>query len=112
MALHRAVIAQGSYILDKKAITFFRSYRLAVVKDGPDLPVFQHPATLLRLAHWLVDAIRSMLENQGSGGGGAGGGGGASRNLPFVLAALSESSDKFLVVGVVPADEYGDVRRK
>ncbi|KWU44866.1 CDC45-like protein [Rhodotorula sp. JG-1b] len=110
MALHRAVIAQGSYILDKKAITFFRSYRLAVVKDGPDLPVFQHPATLLRLAHWLVDAIRSMLENQAAGSG-AGGGGGASRNLPFVLAALGETSDKFLVVGVVPADEYGDVRR-
>ncbi|GAA5991226.1 hypothetical protein JCM10908_006592 [Rhodotorula pacifica] len=108
MALHRAVIAQGSYILDKKAITFFRSYRLAVVKDGPDLPVFQHPATLLRLAHWLVDAIRSMLENQAGGGGG---GGGASKNLPFVLAALSETSDKFLVVGVVPADEFGDVRR-
>lgn len=113
MALHRAVIAQGSYILDKKAITFFRSYRLAVVKDGPDLPVFQHPATLLRLAHWLVDAIRSMLENQAAGSGaGGGGGGGTSRNLPFVLAALSETSDKFLVIGVVPADEYGDVRRK
>lgn len=106
MALHRAVIAQGSYILDKRAVTFFRSYRLAVVKDGPDLPVFQHPATLLRLAHWIVDAIRSMLENNNPPGQTG------PKNLPFVLAALSEASDKFLIVGVVPADEFGDVRRK
>ncbi|GAA6032258.1 hypothetical protein JCM8097_007149 [Rhodosporidiobolus ruineniae] len=110
MALHRAVLSQGSYILDKQSLRTLRSYRLAVVKDGPDLAVFQHPATLLRLAHWLTDAIRSMLEHQQ---GAAAGGAAAARgkNLPLVLAALNEGSDKFLVVGVVPADEFGDVRR-
>ncbi|BGP33504.1 DNA replication initiation factor cdc45 [Rhodotorula toruloides] len=105
MALHRAVTSQGSYILDKAAIRTLRTYRLTVIKDGPDLVVFQHPSTLLRLAHWLVDSIRSMLEQQAAGGNGGG------KNLPFVLAALNEQTDKFLVVGVVPADEFGDVRR-
>lgn len=110
MALHRSVLSQGSFILDKQSLRTLRTYRLAVVKDGPDLPVFQHPATLLRLAHWLTDQIRNMLEQQS----GAAGGGGMpkGKNLPLVLAALNEGSDKFLVVGVVPAEEYGDVRKK
>ncbi|GAA5840980.1 hypothetical protein JCM11251_006771 [Rhodosporidiobolus azoricus] len=119
MALHRSVLSQGSYILDKQSLRTLRTYRLAVIKDGPDVPVFQHPATLLRLAQWLTDAVRSMLEHQagvgamGGAGGGGGGAGGATKgkNLPMVLAALNEGSDKFLVVGVVPADEFGDVRR-
>ncbi|GAA5852390.1 hypothetical protein JCM8547_006764 [Rhodosporidiobolus lusitaniae] len=108
MALHRSVLSQGSYILDKQSLRTLRTYRLAVVKDGPDLPVFQHPATLLRLAHWLTNAIRSMLEHQN---GATGGGVPKGKNLPLVLAALNEASDKFLVVGVVPADEFGDVRQ-
>ncbi|GAA6003647.1 hypothetical protein JCM10207_003526 [Rhodosporidiobolus poonsookiae] len=107
MALHRSVLSQGSYILDKQSLRTLRTYRLAVLKDGPDLPVFQHPATLLRLAHWLTDAIRSMLEHQAGGAGAVQRG----KNLPLVVAALNEGSDKFLVVGVVPADEFGDVRR-
>ncbi|GAA5998555.1 DNA replication initiation factor CDC45 [Rhodotorula paludigena] len=105
MALHRAVISQGSFLFDKQGVRLFRSYRLAILKEGPDLLVFQHPATLLRLAHWLVDSIRSILEHT------AGGGGANAKNLPLVVAALNEKSDKFLVVGVVPADEFGDVRR-
>ena len=111
MALHRAVITQGSFLFDKQTIRMFRSYRLAVLKEGPDLAVFQHPATLLRLAHWLVDAIRALLEHHTAAGAGGGGASGAAKNLPLVLAALNEQSDKFLVVGVVPADEFGDVRR-
>ncbi|GAA5988192.1 hypothetical protein JCM11641_001606 [Rhodosporidiobolus odoratus] len=105
MALHRSVLSQGSHILDKQSLRTLRTYRLAVLKDGPDLAVFQHPATLLRLAHWLTDAIRSMLEHQNHGQVTQG------KNLPLVVAALNEGSDKFLVVGVVPADEFGDVRR-
>ncbi|GAA5934623.1 hypothetical protein JCM3775_002007 [Rhodotorula graminis] len=111
MALHRAVITQGSFLFDKQAIRMFRSYRLAMLKEGPDLAVFQHPATLLRLAHWLVDSIRALLEHHTAAGAGGGGASGAAKNLPLVLAALNEQSDKFLVVGVVPADEFGDVRR-
>ncbi|GAA5917565.1 hypothetical protein JCM6882_001979, partial [Rhodosporidiobolus microsporus] len=110
MALHRSVLSQGSYILDKQSLRTLRTYRLAVIKDGPDVPVFQHPATLLRLAQWLTDAVRSMLEHQAGPGGGAAGAT-KGKNLPMVLAALNEGSDKFLVVGVVPADEFGDVRR-
>lgn len=111
MALHRAVISQGSFLFDKQAIRMFRSYRLAMLKEGPDLAVFQHPATLLRLAHWLVDSIRALLEHHAGAGAATGAASGAAKNLPLVLAALNEQSDKFLVVGVVPADEFGDVRR-
>lgn len=104
MALHRAVIRQGTYMLDKQAIKTTRSYRLAVFDEGPDLAVFRHPASLVRLASWLVDAVREMV--------GQAAGGAAKKTLPFILASLNEKNDAFLVVGIVGAVEYGDVRKK
>lgn len=110
MALHRAVIRQGTYMLDKQSIKTTRSYRLAIFDEGPDLAVFRHPSTLLRLAIWLVDAVRDLI---GQGGGGSGQEGGKKmKSLPFVLASLNEKSDAFLVVGIVGAVEFGDVKKK
>lgn len=110
MALHRAIMDQGGYILEKQAIKSLRTYRLAIIKEGPDLAVFRHPATLLRLAGWLVDAVRDLVGQASGPGGGVGARKGKS--LPFVLASLNEETDMFLVVGVVGAIEYGDVRKK
>lgn len=107
MALHRAVIRQGTYMLDKQSIKTTRSYRLAIFDEGPDLAVFRHPSTLLRLAIWLVDAVRDLI-----GQGAVGGAKGKIKSLPFVLASLNETKDLFLVVGVVGAVEYGDVKKK
>jgi cell division control protein 45 len=91
-------------MLDKQAIKTLRSFRLAVIKEGPDLELFSHPSTLERLAFWLVDAVRDLLEN------------GARqtkvKRLPFVVASLDERRDCFLVVGVTGAAEYGDVKKK
>lgn len=108
MALHRAIIGQGTYILDQQQIKPLRSYRLAYLTEGADIAVFQHPATLLRLANWLVDTIRDIV-----------GQGGAPteakrkvKSLPFVLACLNEKNDAYLVVGVVGALEFGDVKKK
>lgn len=110
MALHRAVMDQGGYILEKQAIKSLRTYRLAVMKEGPDLAVFRHPATLLRLALWLVDAIRDLVGQSYAAAPAAGKA--RPRSLPFVLASLNETSDAFLVVGVVGAIEHGDVKKK
>ncbi|GAA5858945.1 hypothetical protein JCM1840_006628 [Sporobolomyces johnsonii] len=110
MALHRSITSQGAFLLEKQSIRLLRTYRLAVLSEGPDLPVFQHPATLLRLANWLTDAIRVLAEQRAGPAGGAGGRSGV-RNLPLVCASLNEGSDKFLVVGVCGAEEFGDVRR-
>lgn len=105
MALHRSVTAQGTYILDKQDVKSFRNYRLAIVKEGPRLDVFRHPATLLRLALWLVDSVRDLI-----------GQGGTdrvwSKSLPFVLASMDQESDSFFVVGVVGAAQFGDVKKK
>jgi cell division control protein 45 len=94
-------------MLDKQAIKTLRSFRLAVIKEGPDLELFSHPATLERLALWLVDAVRDLLENNST----------AARptkikSLPFVVASLDERRDTFLVVGITGAAEYGDVKKK
>ena len=107
MALHRAIIRQGISILDKQAIKTLRSFRFCIIKEGPDLPVFAHPATLSRLGTWLVDAVRDLLEGSNSAAGKA-----RVKALPFILAALDEKRDAFLVVGITGAAEYGDVRKK
>lgn len=109
MALHRSVTGQGTYILDKAAIQTFRTYRLAVIKEGPYLDIFRHPATLLRLANWLVDAVRDLL-GQGEASGVSGRK--KTKSLPFVLACLDQETDSFLVVGVIGAVEFGDVKKK
>ncbi|SGZ21410.1 BQ5605_C021g09364 [Microbotryum silenes-dioicae] len=105
MALHRAVMDQGGYILEKQSIQSLRAFRFAVIKEGPDLAVFRHPSTLLRLAVWLVDAVRDLVASKTATGK-------RPKPLPFVLASLNEASDAFLVVGIVGAPEYGDVKKK
>lgn len=111
MALHRSLSAQGSFILDKPAsIKTLRTFRLCLLRDGPELAVFRHPATLVRLANWLVDAVRDLVQT--AGGAAAVAGGRRGKALPFVLAVLNEAADAFLVVGVIGAPEFGDVKKK
>lgn len=105
MALHRSVIRQGTSLLDKQAIKTLRSFRLAVIREGPDLAVFAHPATLTRLGLWLIDAVRDLITGPVAGGK-------RPKSLPFVVASLDEAKDTYWVVGVNGAVEYGDVRKK
>lgn len=108
MALHRAIIRQGISILDKQTIKTLRSFRFCIIKEGPDLPVFAHPATLSRLATWLIDSIRDMLEAANNSNNNTHK---RMKPLPFILASLDEKRDVFLVVGITGAADYGDVRK-
>ena len=104
MSLHRAIIRQGTSIIDKQDIRTMRSHRVVVLTQGPDLALFTHPGVLSRLALWLVDALRDRVPAEK--------GGKRRKSLPFVVACLDERAGTYVVVGVTAALEYGDVRKK
>lgn len=115
MSLQRAIIRQGSSLIDKSKIASLKWFRLAAITEGPDLALFANPATLSRLALWLVDALRDRLTAMMNANGGSGGEGGEKRRtkgLPVVVACLDERAGTYIVVGVTGAPEYGDVRKK
>ncbi|KAG6334874.1 hypothetical protein ID866_4215 [Astraeus odoratus] len=103
MSLHRAIIRQGTSIIDKQDIRTLRSHRVVVLSQGPDLPLFAHPGILSRLALWLIDALRDKLPGTKLARG--------KKSLPFVLACLNEKTATYIVVGVMGALEFGDVRK-
>lgn len=106
MSLHRAIIRQGTSIIDKQDIKTMRAYRVVILTQGPDLALFTHPGVLSRLAMWLVDALRDRLPGMNVG---------RRKNrktLPFVVACLNEHRGTYMVVGVMAALEFGDLRRK
>jgi hypothetical protein len=106
MSLHRAIIRQGTSIIDKQAIRTMRSHRVVVLSQGPDLQLFLHPGVLSRLARWLVDALRDRLPGtaiRGKKG---------RKSLPFIVACLNESAGTYIVVGVMAALDFGDIRKK
>jgi len=118
MALHRSIIRQGISILDKQSIKTLREFRFCVLKEGPDLPVFCHPSTISRLATWLVDGIRDILDGSNALHGSDEGAATTKKHnkkprkaLPFILAVLDEKRDVFLVVGLTGSLEFGDVSK-
>lgn len=66
---------------------------MGIVKEGPDVSLFTHPAALTKLALWVGEAIAEQ-ERERRGKIGKGG-----RGTPFVLAALNESRGVYVVVG-------------
>jgi len=106
MSLHRSIIARGTSIIDKQDIRTMRNHRVVVMQQGPDLQLFSHPGVLSRLALWLVDALRDKLPGTNV----------STRtkrkSLPFVVACLNEISHSYVVVGVMAALDFGDVRKK
>lgn len=109
MALHRAIIRTGTSIIDKQDIKSFRGHRVVVLTQGPDLPLFSHPAVLSRLALWLVEALRDKIPAQGREGAG---GGRRRKSLPFIVCCLNERKGAYTVVGVTAATDFGQVRKK
>lgn len=105
MTLQRAVIRQGSSLIDKQEIKTMRTFRLAVLKEGPDLPIFVHPGNLARLALWLVEALRDKVDPMAVGRS-------KKKSLPLVIACLDEKKGSYLVVGLTAAPEFGDIRKK
>lgn len=107
MALHRAIIRQGSSIIDKQDIKTLRGHRVVVLTQGPDLHLFVHPGVLGRLALWLVDALRDRVDPTTPVYSRS-----KRKSLPFVVACLNEKTGTYIVVGVTGAADFDDVRKK
>lgn len=91
--LHRAIYRTGTSLINKKQIKHLRAFRLCVVKDGPDVSLFTHPAALTKLSLWIGEALAEQeRESQGklSQGG---------RGTPLVVASLLEKRGVYVVVG-------------
>ena len=91
--LHRAIIRAGTTIIEKRQIRHLKAFRIAVVKEGPDLGIFVHPGALTKLALWVGEAIAEQ-EREQRGEVGKGG-----KPTPLVLACLNEHRGVYIVVG-------------
>ncbi|THG99216.1 hypothetical protein EW026_g3104 [Hermanssonia centrifuga] len=106
MSLHRAIIRQGSSIIDKQDIRTLRGHRVVVLSQGPDLALFAHPGVLSRLALWLVEALRDKLPGTTAASSRS-----KRKSLPFLVACLNEQAGTYIVVGVTAALDFGEVRK-
>ncbi|KAI9814925.1 MAG: hypothetical protein M1826_002130 [Phylliscum demangeonii] len=97
MHLHRAILRTGTALIEKRQIRHLRAFRMAVVKDGPDVPLFTHPAALTKLALWVAEAIAEQ-ERERAGDAAAAHRPGA-RGTPLVMAGLNERRGVYVVVG-------------
>lgn len=91
--LHRAILRTGTSLIEKRQIRHLKAFRMAIVKEGPDVSLFTHPAALTKLALWVGEAIAEQ-ERERRGKIGKGG-----RGTPLVLAALNETRGVYVVVG-------------
>ena len=66
---------------------------MAVVKEGPDVQMFTHPAALTKLALWVGEAIAEQERDQRGTIGKAG------KGTPLVLASLNDARGVYVVVG-------------
>ena len=88
--LCRSILRTGTSLLSKNQIRHLRSFRMAVVKDGPDLELFSGSVgALIKLAGWVDQALRAT----GKGGYG-------KDDVPLVVAALDSSKGVYVVVGL------------
>lgn len=90
--LARAILRTGSALIAKKQIRHLRSFRMGVVKDGPDTTLFTHPGALVKLAAWVAEAVAVLEAEKGR-----------KRNAAdeaLVLACLDEVRGVYVVVGL------------
>lgn len=91
MHLHRAILRTGTSLIEKRQIRHLRAFRMAIVKEGPDVHLFTHPAALTKLALWVGEAIAEQeREKRGSS---------RKKGTPLVLAGLNEARGVYVVVG-------------
>ena len=91
--LHRAILRTGTSLIEKRQIRHLQSFHMAIVKEGPDVSLFTHPAALTKLALWVGEAIAEQ-EREQRGRVGKGG-----KGTPLVLAGLNEARGLYVVVG-------------
>ena len=61
MKLQKTVISQGISILEKSGVVTHNAFRFSMIKDSPDIILFQHPFILINLANFLSEA-RKVIE--------------------------------------------------
>ncbi|KAI1337417.1 CDC45-like protein [Xylariaceae sp. FL0016] len=91
--LHRAIFRTGTSLIGKRQIKHLHAFRMCVIKDGPDVPLFNHPAALTKLALWIGEALAEQ-EKDATGKLANGG-----RGTPLVVASLNEKRGVYVVVG-------------
>ncbi|ODM16341.1 hypothetical protein SI65_08341 [Aspergillus cristatus] len=94
--LHRAILQTGTSLLSKHQIRHLRAFRIAVVKDGPDVKLFTNPGALTKLALWIAEAIRVQERERSDT---VKFGKKRAAGTPLVLAGLDEDRDLYVVVG-------------
>jgi cell division control protein 45 len=87
--LHKAILRTGTALIEKKQIRHLRSFRMAVVKEGPDVQLFTHPGALTKLALWIAEAIVELNGTKGK-----------SKGSELVMAGLDEVKGRYVVVGL------------
>ncbi|KAK0926973.1 DNA replication initiation factor cdc45 [Friedmanniomyces endolithicus] len=99
--LSRAILRTGSALISKNQIRHLRSFRLGIVKEGPDLGVFVDPGALVKLGGWVGEAVGVLKgEKRGAGGKGSGKGGEGEGDGALVLGCLDEGRGVYVVVGL------------
>lgn len=88
MNLHRAILRTGTALIEKREIKHLKAFRLAVLKEGPDLAIFTHPNALSKLGLWISEAIFEQEREHSK-----------RRHLPLVVASLNERRGVYVVVG-------------
>ena len=95
--LHHIVLSTGQSLIEKRMIKSLRNFRTTVIRDTPNLAIFEHPLALTKLATWLADVATE--EDRGR----------ARRvQADLLVACLIPSRQVFMVVGVTakqPEDE-------
>ncbi|PYH45685.1 CDC45-domain-containing protein [Aspergillus saccharolyticus JOP 1030-1] len=94
--LHRAILRTGTSLLAKHQIRHLRAFRIAVVKEGPDLKLFTNPGALTKLALWVAEAIRVQERERADT---VKIGRRRAVGTPLVLAGLDEDRGLYVVVG-------------
>lgn len=91
--LHRAILRTGTSLIEKRQIRHLKAFRMAVVKEGPDVQLFTHPAALTKLALWVGEAIAEQEKEQRGKVGKHG------KGTPLVMAGLNEARGVYVIVG-------------
>ncbi|TIB75726.1 CDC45-like protein [Wallemia mellicola] len=113
ISLHRAILRTGASLIEQKVIKNLSLFRLAILKEGPDLALFCNPAPLSRLAKWLIEALRDRIVSKTKGKVVDLKTGSQKRlkDLPFIVACLNEKTGTYLVAGVTGSTLFDDARK-
>lgn len=85
-ALQSMVVSSSTALFEKRLIKDLRSYRLAVIREGPDLDLFNNPLALARLGAWIGEACSESH----------------SQPLPLVVASFDKDTNSYMVLGMGP----------